>query len=266
MPEVFIYPWHVKSKGASALSGAMKVSRIKREGSTFEGAPNKIVINWGNTELPSEVKKCQIINTPTAVNRSSDKLKFFVHQAEGGGRIPDFTDDFNEAITWIAKGFPVVARTKLKAKSGAGIVFLEAGADFVNAPLYTKYIKKQDEYRVHFAFKKQIDVQKKALSNTLPDGTEVDREKVDWRVRNLANGFIFKRQDIFPPADVIKQAELCFLRSGLHFGAVDVIYSKSQDRAYVLEINTAPGLEGQTVVSYAKAFEEAIASKGAGDV
>jgi D-alanine-D-alanine ligase-like ATP-grasp enzyme len=40
---------------------------------------------------------------------------------------------------------------------------------------------------------------------------------------------------------------------GLDFGAVDIIEDK-EGNFYVLEINTAPGLEGHTVTSYAKAF------------
>jgi glutathione synthase/RimK-type ligase-like ATP-grasp enzyme len=43
---------------------------------------------------------------------------------------------------------------------------------------------------------------------------------------------------------------------GLDFGAVDIIWNKKQDRYYVLEVNTAPGLEGETVVRYANAFKE----------
>jgi D-alanine-D-alanine ligase-like ATP-grasp enzyme len=42
----------------------------------------------------------------------------------------------------------------------------------------------------------------------------------------------------------------------LDFGAVDVIWNEKQQRAYVLEVNTAPGLEGQTVDDYARGIKE----------
>jgi glutathione synthase/RimK-type ligase-like ATP-grasp enzyme len=41
---------------------------------------------------------------------------------------------------------------------------------------------------------------------------------------------------------------------GLDFGGVDVIWNERRQMAYVLEVNTACGLEGQTVNDYAEAF------------
>jgi D-alanine-D-alanine ligase-like ATP-grasp enzyme len=40
----------------------------------------------------------------------------------------------------------------------------------------------------------------------------------------------------------------------LHFSAVDVVYNDREKKAYVLEINTAPGVEGQTIQVYADAL------------
>ena len=45
---------------------------------------------------------------------------------------------------------------------------------------------------------------------------------------------------------------------GLDFGAVDVIYNGHSNRAYVLEINTAPGLTGTTLDNYAAALRNLI--------
>jgi D-alanine-D-alanine ligase-like ATP-grasp enzyme len=45
---------------------------------------------------------------------------------------------------------------------------------------------------------------------------------------------------------------------GLDFGAADVLFNARRNQAYVLEVNTAPGLEGQTVNDYAEAFKEMI--------
>ena len=42
--------------------------------------------------------------------------------------------------------------------------------------------------------------------------------------------------------------------SGLTFGAIDVIWNEHQQKAFVLEINTAPGIEGTTVEKYAAKF------------
>ena len=41
---------------------------------------------------------------------------------------------------------------------------------------------------------------------------------------------------------------------GLKFGAVDLIWNELENKSYVLEINTAPGLTGATLEKYAQAI------------
>ena len=41
----------------------------------------------------------------------------------------------------------------------------------------------------------------------------------------------------------------------LDFGAVDVVVSGYSDNSFVLEVNTAPGIEGTTVKKYVEAIE-----------
>ncbi|MNY81884.1 hypothetical protein D3C86_2236870 [compost metagenome] len=43
---------------------------------------------------------------------------------------------------------------------------------------------------------------------------------------------------------------------GLDFGAADVIWNDHRKQAFVLEVNTAPGLTGTTLEKYAKALKE----------
>jgi D-alanine-D-alanine ligase-like ATP-grasp enzyme len=76
-------------------------------------------------------------------------------------------------------------------------------------------------------------------------------------VRNLANGFVYVFDEA-PPACVKEEAIKALESTGLAFGAVDVIYNQQQDKAYVLEINTAPGLEQRTAEAYALAFKEIV--------
>src|SRR5690606_32924060 len=81
------------------------------------------------------------------------------------------------------------------------------------------------------------------------------KTKVNFMIRNHRNGFIFQRNEITIPADVEVQATKAFEASGLDFGAVDVIWNEHEGRAYVLEINSAPGLEGTTLDNYVAAFK-----------
>jgi D-alanine-D-alanine ligase-like ATP-grasp enzyme len=127
----------------------------------------------------------------------------------------------------------------------------------VEAPLYTVYVPKKMEFRVH-VFKGNdasfiVDIQRKIK--------KPDAEVKDWKIRNLDNGFIYARNGVeeIVPEDVRVQARCAFDLSGLDFGAVDVIFNEGQGRAYVLEINTAPGISGTTVENYADAFRKLVA-------
>lgn len=252
----YLAPYNIRSRSAKFLSEALAIRRIKPDNSEFTGNPSKIVFNWGRTELSEEVNKCTVYNKQSAVSRCVNKLTFFqfCKAAADGPRVPPFTTSAVEALNW-SKTRLVVARTKLTARSGAGIVFLDSDTDeFINAPMYTAYVKKKSEFRIHFAFGEMIGQQKKVLRETDEDGNPVDKTQVDFRIRNAENGFIFQRNDIFVPQDVIRQARKAYLVSRLDYGGVDVIYNESEDQAYVLEINTAPGIEGTTVEEYVDAF------------
>lgn len=260
MTKIYLYSYDERSLGSKEISRGLKASRIRHHGSTFQGSPDKTVIIWGAREIPEEVAKCGLVNKPEALKRVINKRDFFKLMSESdGARIPPFTTDPKEAVEWAKKGLSVVARTKLESKSGAGIVFLDDSdtlSDWLKAPLYTQYIKKAEEYRIHIAFGHVIDIQRKILRKTHPDtGEPIDPKTVDFRVRNLANGFIFAKQNLDVPSDVIYQAEKAMKKVKLDFGGVDVIFNKSQNKAYVLEINSAPGLEGSTVDSYVSAFK-----------
>jgi glutathione synthase/RimK-type ligase-like ATP-grasp enzyme len=253
---VRVYPWKEESLGAKALSDGLGIKRLRHSGSTFVARPDDVVINWGASEIPNgDFKKGRLINTPTAIDRAADKLKFFQWVTKSPAtapRVPPFTPTLDVALDWVRKGSLVVARTKLRARSGTDIVFFENTDDFVRAPLYTMYIKKKEEYRVHVAFGNVITVQQKVLRS------DRDPSTTDFRVRNLSNGFIFKIHDLHTPDDVLLQAKKAMEASNLHFGAVDVIWNEHDAKAYVLEINTAPGIEGSTVAAYTQAFKQEI--------
>lgn len=261
---MFIFPYKKGSASAKALSEAIGAKRIKSEGSRFKGSPDKTVINWGSSELSDEIMKCKVINPPAITNIASNKLKFFqaiVDYNDDDGydndevvNIPQFTTDRQyAAIMAGADGKLVVVRHKLTGNSGEGIELIEGfnrGEDVMpEAPLYVLYIPKKQEYRVHVANGQVVDLQRKARRHDVAD------EDINWRIRNHDNGFIFQRNDLVVPYSVPEQAVLACKAIGLDFGAVDIIYNEKQERAYVLEINTAPGLSGQTLGGYAERFK-----------
>lgn len=251
-----LFAWNEHSEGARELAQALGIRRIRRERSTYVGGPNKRVINWGSSQIPENVSRSVVLNSPTAVGAMSNKRTFFEMLNASDVRLPDWTTDFNVASRWLDddENTKVVARHRLTGHSGEGITIYENRRHFLldnaRAPLYTKYVPKKLEYRVHFAFGQIIDVQRKIR--------DPDRDVLDWKVRSHQNGFIYVRNGVRDtmPRDVLDQASAAMGEMGLDFGAIDIIYNSSRNHAYVLEVNTAPGLTGETVNSYANAFRQ----------
>jgi len=250
--KAYIYTGNRASKSAVALSKAMWGKRIKKHNSNFVPTISKAVINWGSSVCPDVyLDMCGLfLNKPEAINIASNKLSYFItcKTIQQWGTIinvPDWTVNKTEAEQWVNDGSTVVCRNILTGHSGDGIIICE-DTPVPDVPLYVKYIKKKHEYRIHFiGSTDNYFVQRKARRHGF--------ENPNWMVRNTAGGFIYVNDadNVGPvPDNVLTQAKLAFECSTLDFGAVDVIWNDSQNKAYVLEINTAPGLEGRTLEFY----------------
>ena len=235
---LFVLPYKSGSASANVLATGLSARRIKLKNSRYSHREGDVIINWGNstTDLPC-------INSGPAVATASNKLSAFEALAGFGVEIPDYTTDKQVAAEW-AKSGTVVVRSVLSGHSGRGITITEDADNIPDAPLYTKYIKKRHEYRVHVVDGEVIDTQQKRRRTDTPD------DEVDWQVRNYDNGFIYAREDVQPCSvrDSIAIAAVAAL--DLDFGAVDIIYNAHRDQYYVLEVNTAPGLTGTTLSNY----------------
>jgi glutathione synthase/RimK-type ligase-like ATP-grasp enzyme len=250
-----VLPYKQGSKSAKALSEALGGKVLLLEGSRFIPRAGDKVINWGNTDNHPvyQVVGDTVSNHFGIVRRASNKLLFFQAMRESGHDdiIPEYWTQYEHIPD---DAFPIVCRQTLAGHSGAGIVIADTRDDLVPAPLYTQYIKKEHEYRIHIGKRGEdyvtIAAQRKARNLSVPD------ESVNWRVRSHANGFVYVREGVDPPAAAFQAARDALGATGLDFGAVDVIWNSQKERAYVLEINTAPGLEGQTIEDYASFFRE----------
>ena len=249
-----IYSYSAASKGSEELARRMGIRRVKHERSKVVGSPDLTLINWGSSNLPEHLTRggTRIINPPGRVAVATDKLQAFRALSASAVRTPVFSTDLAIARHWLDEGITVFARTILTGHSGNGIVIMDPDdedARHVRAPLYTQYVKKKDEYRIHVVNGVIIDRQKKGLKEEFQG-----RADVNFMIRNLQNGFIYARQNIVVPADVDNQALAAVAALQLNFGAVDVIWNERQQQAYVLEVNTAPGLTGTTLENYANAL------------
>lgn len=252
--KAYVYSHNPHSEGAKLLSAALGVKRIKHGNSKFRGAGDKLVVNWGAGTLPDQVNACSVLNKPENIRKASNKLKSFELFQDAGVSIPQFFKTKEEAREYIngAAGRSVVCRTLLSGHSGAGIVLADSDAELVDAPLYTAYVKKQEEYRYHVFMGKVVDIQRKARKREVPD------EQVNWKVRNLDGGFIFAREGVVENEGAAQNAIMAVEALGLDFGAVDLIYNAREEKYYVLEVNTAPGLAGSTLDGYAQRFAEVL--------
>ena len=257
---LFVYPYRAGSRSAVALAQHIQARMIRLTNSRFNPTAGKTVINWGSTNMPDSISQvCQVRNDPTALRNASNKRIFFQTIAaspeETRARTPDWTTTKSVAAEWLSAERPsrVFARTVLAGHSGEGIVELETLEDLAPIPegtLLVKYVMKRDEFRIHLGDRGEtiISEQQKRRSMEVPD------DQVNFRIRNHSNGFIFARNNLEVPADVLEQARRALAATGLEFGAVDVLWNQRSEEAYVLEVNTAPGLEGSTVEDYANYF------------
>ncbi|MFW3388298.1 UNVERIFIED_CONTAM: hypothetical protein RF648_20120, partial [Kocuria sp. CPCC 205274] len=160
-------------------------------------------------------------------------------------------------------GDTVYARATLTGHSGEGITVHQRGEDgsvpvLPQNPLYTKAITGQRrEWRVHI-FKGVITyVQVKRRANGYQDNANYRED-----VRNHHTGWIYATENINPSDAVLRNAVAAVAALGLDFGAVDII--SRRDEAWVLEVNTAPGLTGTTLEIFTRNVVEFVNARLSG--
>jgi len=162
---------------------------------------------------------------------------------------PEFTFIRVEARDWINDGSVVFCRTLTRASEGRGIVVAETVDQLVDAPVYTKYMKKKREFRVHIFKDKIVQIVEK-------------RMRVGWggprdtRIRNTANGYVFCREVTNIPEGLGQLALQASRVTGSDFRGVDIGYNEKKDELFVIEVNSAPGIEGSNVNDYVNTILE----------
>jgi hypothetical protein len=213
-----------------------------------------------------------VINQEAAVNKSINKRQFF-QSVDGRVNHVPYTTARATALSWLLEGHKVVCRDRLEGREGQGIRIIDPTSlgGLLQRPgestwgwvarlltasvaptsevlgasrLWTRFIPSQDEYRVHVVNGRTIAVHRKV------EGTNNE-------VRNTENGWEFRRVSRYPEA-VSGQGNAAIAAIGLDFGAVDILWDGSQ--AWVLETNTAPGIDGMTwtIEQYSIALKELI--------
>ena len=158
----YLLPFAMGSASGRALANELGIVRLRRQGSNWRYRDGRGVINWGVPTRPDNIpEECPVLNSFEAVNLAANKIKAF-EALENTVSIPAFFTDKEEAIEYMLDNeCSIVCRTVLRGNSGEGIVIADRVDEVVDAPLYTAYIKKTREYRVHIFQGIILDVQRK---------------------------------------------------------------------------------------------------------
>jgi glutathione synthase/RimK-type ligase-like ATP-grasp enzyme len=180
-----------------------------------------------------------------------DKLAQYKWFKEKGLSALEFTTSADEADAWVSKGHAVFGRKLLNASCGDGIVVIESGSkstvENTHCPVYTKYKPKKREFRVHVFKDKVVTIVEKRRK------TDWKGDKSDTKIRNLANGYIFCQEvDLSEKLRArinslaVESSKVC----SSDFRGVDLGYNEKHDDLFVIEVNSAPGIEGSNVGKY----------------
>jgi len=219
--------------------------------STLKSASLKLIAQGLSTRLKRgkifRTTKASVVRQQFKYGQSVDKLtqyKWFVQQ-----EIPtlEFTTDSDVVDGWLADKHIVFGRKFLNASCGKGIVVIEQQGDIPELPVYTKYKKKKREFRVHVFKDQVVNVTEKKRRK------EFDGER-DTKIRNLANGYVFVQSVEMEPEGLRELALRAAQVSGSDFRGVDIGYNEKKDELFVIEVNSAPGIQGTNVQKYLDAM------------
>ena len=263
------------SRSATALARALGIRKLATTGRRLT-RPLRL-LNWGcglaNLGSRGYIERmpvgvhgvaatAEFLNDPTKVSVATNKLLTFQALAEHPDiPIPEFTEDAGTLEVIEEKW---VARHMLTGHSGEGIEIFNTTEGVPDAPLYVKYEKKKHEYRVHVILGEANTVQDSTVQEVHTDvqqkrkRQETSNEEVDYQVRNHENGWVYCREELVIPEGIEDLAVRTVRALGLDFGAVDIIWNQAHNKLTVLEVNTAPGLEGQTLEFYERHLRDLI--------
>jgi hypothetical protein len=234
-----IVPYKMGSRGARLL--ASKLSELVGYKVWKGKAKTKRVnISWGNKIVDAKIHPQFYLNVPEAVELAQDKRLAFTHWNLKGVPCVPWTTDKAVAQGWNKKQ-KVLGRTACQ-QAGSGIVVYEPESTLKDHQLYTLYIPKKKEFRVHVFRGKAILVSEKRKKKGVDS---------DYIIRANHKGWVFCYKDINEPDGLRVLGVAAVGALGLDFGGVDIIYNEKQNKLYALEVNSAPGLCSKTLEAYA---------------
>lgn len=259
MAKIRIYSHSMASKGQREVKKELNERghnclTLKKTGSSYQHQGSHLVINWGFRRAPFfTAPDTHFLNgNMEGIHAAADKLLTFKVWEDAGVRAPLYAEDRQGAEELFGHGAKVYCRTLRTGSKGRGIVVSNTIEELVGCELYTQGLDIKHEYRVHVFKGAMIDAVMKRRMNS--DRIAEEGINLNMDVRNHDNGWVFARQDLTISPELEALAIQATESLGLDFAAIDLI-TDHYDTPYAIEANTAPGLVGQTIQSYANAIE-----------
>lgn len=258
---VVICAYKAGSASAKALCDYLKTKGVKSSIRARDPVRvQSVIFNWGQSTVPVP-DNCRVFNHRGNIGLAANK-RYTFENLDGSARIPEFTPDSEVATKWLTEdGCTVVARHVLTGHSGRGIQIVSSTGNVYrdpampddtpwwNARLFTKYVKKAQEFRVFIVGQSAVFAYRKGLA------TDVAEENRQFFVRTHATGWNFCDIDLSQvPPDVINQSVQAVRALGLDYAAVDIGWNAHREEATVFEVNTAPGIQGTSVQRFGDAL------------
>lgn len=184
-------------------------------------------------------------NTPEFIELCVFKSRFSKFMNEKGFYAPVFHSGGKP------EEFPVLIRKSLTGTGGKGIVIVknmeEFEQQFESPYFWTPFVKMSSEFRVHVLGGNFIKIFKKII-------TTPGVEEAEYPIRNVASGYHYARKEMHKENfKVLRQLEEK-LREVFPTGfyGLDVGWDVINKRYFIIEANSAPGLNTQTVKMYAE--------------
>ena len=248
-------------------------------------ADNTVVFNYGRSKVPvwaegARARGVTILNKPSAVARSVDKITCLGILSENGVPALIHTTNRDSALAWLEQGDDICIRHTTTGKQGQGVEVFTVqdgldGKELPRAPLYTQVYNKTHEFRVHVFKGEVIDlVQKKRMGKKKLARFGLD--EADTFLRNHKKGYVFAHNDLICDSPAIQHGEDVILDNGrvfiediskqavaaigLDYCGVDVLAKYDRNGAFVsaliCETNSAPSLRlTKTFNAYAEAID-----------
>lgn len=261
MQNIKISPYKIGSASARILADTLserlgqRVTRLfPDDRCRFRRNSQTMVVNWGLSRVMSyDINISLLVNQREAVRTAANKLHSFdaveaaiTDQGPSGYlRSPAYSQQLSqlhfEALALLHPTGKVVCRDVLTGHSGNGIRIVDRWEDVGQTRLMVQMIEKSAEYRVHIFHDAHLVTQKRRRNGARDD------PNYDEDVRSVTSGWVQSVNNVTPLDDqYISQLKSVVWNLGLDFCAVDL--ALDQDGVpYILELNTAPGIEHTTV-------------------